>query len=180
MPTSDSESAVLRSQPEADAIRERQREWERETLRPSLESEGERRDSFVTQAMRWPVKSLYTPADLEDDIARDTLRTRVQISDLSTDHQADEPIGRRTAHLAAPDGFSVAQDRESIGHLLNLFDEVRDVDDGELLLLEPADESEQALNVLLTEAAGRLIEHQHSTADGDRTGDLNELLRTDR
>lgn len=66
MPKSDSESAVLRSQPEADAIRERQREWERETLRPSLESGGERRDSFVTQAMRWPVKSLYTPADLED------------------------------------------------------------------------------------------------------------------
>ena len=52
--------------PEAKSIRERQEKWEAETLRPSIERDGERLEAFTTQAMHWPVKNLYTPQDLED------------------------------------------------------------------------------------------------------------------
>lgn len=38
--------------------------WERETRGPFLGSHPERRDAFLTQALRWPIKPLYTPADL--------------------------------------------------------------------------------------------------------------------
>jgi len=47
-------------------IRDRLEKWEDETLRPSIEQNGERAEAFTTQAMHWPVKSLYTPADLEE------------------------------------------------------------------------------------------------------------------
>jgi len=48
---------------EIDSQRER---WNRETLQPAIESLGERKDAFTTQAMKWPIKSLYTPADLDE------------------------------------------------------------------------------------------------------------------
>lgn len=40
-------------------------EWQERTRVPFLEGRGERKSEFRTQAMRWPVKALYTPADLE-------------------------------------------------------------------------------------------------------------------
>ena len=39
--------------------------WERETLAPKVSARPERRENFRTQAMGWPVKTLYTPLDLE-------------------------------------------------------------------------------------------------------------------
>ena len=47
-----------------DIAREAQR-WERETRGPALEGRTERRERFETQALKWPIKPLYTPADLE-------------------------------------------------------------------------------------------------------------------
>ena len=38
--------------------------WERETRAPFLSGHPERREAFLTQALRWPIKALYTPADL--------------------------------------------------------------------------------------------------------------------
>ncbi len=39
--------------------------WEQETRGPALEGRTERREAFVTQALKWPIKPLYTPADLD-------------------------------------------------------------------------------------------------------------------
>lgn len=47
--------------------------WERDTRAPFVGANPERRDSFTTQALRWPIKPLYTPADL-DDIGFDYLK----------------------------------------------------------------------------------------------------------
>jgi len=47
-----------------DISREAQR-WERETRGPALEGRTERRERFETQALKWPIKPLYTPADLD-------------------------------------------------------------------------------------------------------------------
>jgi methylmalonyl-CoA mutase N-terminal domain/subunit len=49
----------------SEAIREAREAWERDTLRPALEREGERLPCFETQALHWPVERLYTPLDLE-------------------------------------------------------------------------------------------------------------------
>jgi methylmalonyl-CoA mutase N-terminal domain/subunit len=38
--------------------------WERDTRAPFVSTHPERRDPFVTQALRWPIRPLYTPADL--------------------------------------------------------------------------------------------------------------------
>jgi methylmalonyl-CoA mutase N-terminal domain/subunit len=45
------------------ALRDARDAWEQDTLAPALD--GERKDSFQTQAMKWPVERLYTPLDLE-------------------------------------------------------------------------------------------------------------------
>ena len=49
----------------SDALREARAAWERDTLGPALEREGERLPRFETQALHWPVGRLYTPLDLE-------------------------------------------------------------------------------------------------------------------
>jgi methylmalonyl-CoA mutase, N-terminal domain len=38
--------------------------WERDTRAPFIAGHPERRDPFLTQALRWPIQPLYTPADL--------------------------------------------------------------------------------------------------------------------
>ena len=66
---------------------------------PSLAAEGERKDEFVTQAMKWPVERLYTPLDLEAHGVRLPHRRRVprRVS-LHTRHRAE-----RLPHRAVED-----------------------------------------------------------------------------
>jgi len=51
---------------EGEQIARETERWERETRQPSLAGKTERREEFVTQALKWPIKPLYTPADLEE------------------------------------------------------------------------------------------------------------------
>tara|TARA_R110001599_G_scaffold8651_1_gene41892 strand:+ start:3237 stop:4973 length:1737 start_codon:yes stop_codon:yes gene_type:complete len=39
--------------------------WESETRGPYVAAHAERREEFLTQALKWPINPLYTPADLE-------------------------------------------------------------------------------------------------------------------
>jgi methylmalonyl-CoA mutase N-terminal domain/subunit len=49
-----------------EAIREAKAEWEEETLQPTLDRFGERRERFETDTEGQPVDRLYTPADVAD------------------------------------------------------------------------------------------------------------------
>ncbi|MBS0378850.1 MAG: methylmalonyl-CoA mutase [Proteobacteria bacterium] len=63
-----------RIEPEASEAQEEAQRWERETRAPFVASHPERREAFVTQALKWPIQPLYTPADLDAsgfDYARD-------------------------------------------------------------------------------------------------------------
>lgn len=51
--------------PAAEEIDEAAARWEQETRQPYVEANSERRDAFLTQALKWPINPLYTPADLE-------------------------------------------------------------------------------------------------------------------
>ena len=57
---------------ELDAIEKRLRRWEETTLRDALKKQPESRDSFVTTSST-PVGRLYTPLDLRNDNAAETL-----------------------------------------------------------------------------------------------------------
>ena len=50
---------------ESKTLAERTADWDERTRVPSIGPEGERKAEFRTQAMGWPVKPLYTPADLD-------------------------------------------------------------------------------------------------------------------
>ncbi len=52
------------SMPTAGDIAHEQARWERETRGPCVADDPERCDPFLTQAMKWPINPLYTPADL--------------------------------------------------------------------------------------------------------------------
>jgi hypothetical protein len=56
---------------------------------------------------------------------------------------------------------------------------MRDVDDRVSLILEAAEQREEALDVRAAEAARRLVEHQDAAADRQRARDLDELLLRD-
>ncbi|MDZ7785286.1 MAG: methylmalonyl-CoA mutase family protein [Halioglobus sp.] len=49
----------------AAAIEDEAARWQRETRGPFVAEHPERREAFQTQALKWPVNPLYTPADLE-------------------------------------------------------------------------------------------------------------------
>ncbi|MBW2143132.1 MAG: methylmalonyl-CoA mutase [Deltaproteobacteria bacterium] len=51
---------------EAQKIRAGQKEWEKTTLAEWLAQAPERKPEPVTQSLKWPVKRLYTPLDLEE------------------------------------------------------------------------------------------------------------------
>ncbi|TCJ37071.1 methylmalonyl-CoA mutase family protein [Parafrankia sp. BMG5.11] len=50
----------------ADDVRAEEQRWRRDTRAPHLQTNPERREEFRTQALKWDIKPLYTPADLED------------------------------------------------------------------------------------------------------------------
>ncbi len=61
-------SAAAPTAPEAGAdaaLAAAQAGWEQDTRAPYVAANPERADAFVTQALRWPVAALYTPADLQ-------------------------------------------------------------------------------------------------------------------
>lgn len=49
-----------------EAIGEEFERWQRETVAPAMAGRSERKKEFTTQAMKWPIKPLYTPADLDE------------------------------------------------------------------------------------------------------------------
>ena len=47
-------------------LRARIEAWRRNALEPALERAPERKPEFRTEALRWPVKRVYPPLDLEE------------------------------------------------------------------------------------------------------------------
>ena len=74
---------------------------------------------------------------------------------------------------------AVAEDGDAVGNLEDLVEVVRDVDDRDLLLLEPADDAEDELRLLLGQRGGRLVHDQDAGLAGERAGDLDDALLGD-
>ena len=92
------------SKTDLDALRRALAAWESEQLRPDREQRGERREVFQTQALRWPVKGLYTPLDLgigrcrlvvagpEDTAVPDLPRVATKYPRIAGDHFASKGV----------------------------------------------------------------------------------------
>ena len=51
--------------PETQQVAQEAQRWQAATRAPHVAAHPERREPFLTQALKWPIKPLYTPADLE-------------------------------------------------------------------------------------------------------------------
>ena len=60
----DSQARAREASEDTAALASSEDRWRRDVLGPALAERGERKESFVTQQMHWPVKDLYTPNDL--------------------------------------------------------------------------------------------------------------------
>ena len=74
---------------------------------------------------------------------------------------------------------AVAEHGDAVGNLEHLVEVVRDVDDRDLLLLEPMDDAEDELRFLLGERRGRLVHDEDAGLAGERAGDLDDALLGD-
>ncbi len=92
------------------ALREQLARWQRDTLGPDLEAQGEWKGAYTSQSMRWPIKSLYTPVDLED-IGFDYLRD-VGFPGEFPYTRATEPNGYRSRlwNMLQTTGFGTGED----------------------------------------------------------------------
>src|SRR5690606_2102106 len=84
-----------------------------------------------------------------------------------------------TGDVERLDGAAVADDGDLIRDLLDLIELVADDDRGDALRLQPEDEIEQMLGVVLVERGGGLIEDEQLHILVERLGDLDELLLAD-
>src|SRR5437868_9881428 len=41
-------------------------DWEKQVWQPAITAAPERQEQFLTQSMRWEIKPLYTPLDLQE------------------------------------------------------------------------------------------------------------------
>ena len=112
--------------------------------------------------------------------AHGALPAWIQVFERASDHQADNLIAAPLGCHAFAGVASVAQHDEAVGDLRHLLDEVRDVHDCEALLLEPANQLEQLLYVVVREAARGLVEHEYAATECQRSRDFHELLRCRR
>ena len=67
-------------------------------------------------------------------------RTRILLVEAAADHHFDDAAGVEVGGAAAADAAAVAQHRKAIRDLLNFFEEMGDVDDGDAAVAQPADQ----------------------------------------
>ena len=157
---------------------------ERTGSRPNSVRRSRVRPAPMSPAMpstspRWSVKPTAPgPIPSTSRIASPAWRARAreEVLDAAADHQGHDLLARGRAVGPAARVAPVAQHHEPVGDLFHFLDEVRDVDDGVAVRLQPAHQLEQALDVLAAEAAGGLVEDEDARADGEGAGDLDELL----
>ena len=103
----------------------------------------------------------------------------VDLIDRSIDHQCDEIVLVGLGDPPRANQRAVAQDRDAIAQFENFFQTVADVDDGDAIRLQPADQLEQRRRLLTREIGGRLVEDQEFGAAPLRARRGDQLLLAD-
>ena len=96
--------------------------------------------------------------------------------DLSADHRTNELVGGEVGRARGTDLLAVSKHRHPVRKVEDLRQPMADEDDGRALVPEPADRRENALDLVVGQRGGRLIEDEDPGAAHYASGDLDELL----
>ena len=126
-----------------------------------------------------PVSVARPRASRTTSSVRWVLRDHV-VAQLATDHHLDERIGVGLGRRHRPDRAAVTQDRDALGDGEDLLELVRDVDDGDALISQAADDPEEPLDLAIAERRRRLVHQQQADASASQgAGDLDDLSLRD-
>ena len=100
------------------------------------------------------------------------LRGRAARPDHLLDHPFDRDVLDQGVRLVA----TVSQDGHVVADSQNLFESVRDIDDGDAMRLEIADDAEQDFHLRGAERGGRFVHDQDVDIGGEGFRDLDDLL----
>ena len=121
--------------------------------------------------------------DLEDRPAATAVRVvllGIEGVEVAPDHHLDERLGADLVLVEGADIGAIAQHRDPVGKLVDLGHAVADVDDGEAVAPELADQLEQLLGLARRERGGRLVHDQDLGIGVQGAGDFDLLLLGDR
>ncbi len=110
-------------------------------------------------------------------------RRRLGRKDLAERPAGDQrdDLGRRDrVRRPAVDDLAVAHHRDAVGQFVDLVQPVGDIDDGDAVALEFADQLEQLAHVGVLQRLGRLVEEQNLRFGGERAGDLDDVALRQR
>lgn len=116
------------------------------------------------------------PAHAQRDLARLDLLLRVQLRQVAADHAADQVVLGHALDRFAGDPGAVAQGGDPLADLEDLLQTVGDEEDGGALLAQGADDTEEPGHLAAGEGRRRLVHDQDAGVEGERLGDLDDLL----
>jgi hypothetical protein len=126
------------------------------------------------------------PSGQADLLGTECLRTEFMVSGLGeilgirADHRADDPFRVDVAHHGLAGDLAVTQYGDVIADPHQLFQPVRDIDDGDTLRLQFRDDLEEDFDFGRRQRRGRLVHDQDTGIERHRLGDLDQLLLADR
>ena len=115
-------------------------------------------------------------ADRQPHRARFAPLAPEELPHLAADHAADGRGRRQLGARRGRDPAAVAQDRDAVGDLEDLFHAVGDEEDRHALLAQGVHDAEELLHLVRREGGGRLVHDQDAHVEGDGLGDLDGLL----
>ena len=102
--------------------------------------------------------------DLQDDAVGGRRTSVEDLAQVATDHVAHDLVLGQAGRLAHRDQAAVAQDGHAVGQAQDLVESMAHVDDGHALRAQPAHEGEEALDLLVGQRRGGLVEGQDAHA----------------
>src|SRR5216683_3228057 len=114
--------------------------------------------------------------DVDQNLARLVLDRWKEQVDLATGHQFDQFAVGRCGGIEGADVAAVAQHGYAVGERADLAHAMRDVDEADVLPLQPGDQFEQPASLALGQRGGRLVEDEQTRPAKQSLGDLGHLL----
>ncbi len=113
------------------------------------------------------------------DLAGGHRRDGGELVELTADHLGDEGLAGEVCGDVFADELAVAQDRDAVGDLVDLIEEVTDEEDRHPAVAEVAHDAEELLDLAAVKARGRLVEDEHLGVEHHGAADGDELLDRD-
>ncbi len=118
---------------------------------------------------------MFNPQDL---LAVGVRLAGIERGELAADHHGDDIVFAHAAGIAGADVLAVADHADRIGDRFDLIELMRDIDAGDIVVLQIANDRQQRRGFLFGQGGGRFVEDQQANLFIQRLGDLHQLLLT--